>query len=439
MWYVIVMFLGLLLGAGLVGLCLIAWIEKVKARVRDSEMRLRHARQAHESAMALEAAVRERGEEFARAAQQREEEFKRVAGARMLEIDRLRADAQTHHDDLQRRVIAYKELQEENAILKRDLQNISVTMNKLALDGERRDEQQAAIATRSAELAGRYLSETVKAVVAAIGPSNFSACKVRLLDIIGKVREIGFEVPVLEEAKLLAALKTEFEKEVRAEFERQEQARIKAQIREEEKLKREVERELKQLERERLAVQAALDQALADAKGQFSAEVESLKTRLAEAEAKSQRAVSMAQQTKAGHVYVISNLGTLGEGVFKIGMTRRLNPQERITELGDASVPFPFDVHMMIHCQDAPSLENALHKVLHKLRVNRANPRKEFFRTNIEEIREVVLKHHGEVQYIADAEALEYRQSLTMSEADAELIEEVYEAVGGDKDIVVED
>src|SRR5437868_4948931 len=89
-------------------------------------------------------------------------------------------------------------------------------------------------------------------------------------------------------------------------------------------------------------------------------------------------AVSMAQQTKAGHVYVISNIGTMGDGVFKIGMTRRLTPNERIDELGCAAVPFPFDVHMMIHCEDAPGLENALHHALHKRRINKVNLRKEF-------------------------------------------------------------
>ena len=80
-------------------------------------------------------------------------------------------------------------------------------------------------------------------------------------------------------------------------------------------------------------------------------------------------------------MYVLSNIGSFGEGVYKIGMTRRLEPQDRVRELGDASVPFPFDVHMMISCDDAPSLENALHRESHKQRVNKVNFRKEFFRT----------------------------------------------------------
>jgi len=152
---------------------------------------------------------------------------------------------------------------------------------------------------------------------------------------------------------------------------------------------------------------------------------------LAEAESK-ERAISQAQLTKAGFVYVISNIGSFSEGVFKIGMTRRLEPLDRVRELGDASVPFPFDVHMMISCQNAPALEIALHRVLVRQQVNRTNPRKEFFRTDIATIVKIVKENHGEVEYVADAEALQYRQSEAMSDEDAEFIEHVFEAIDDD-------
>lgn len=146
--------------------------------------------------------------------------------------------------------------------------------------------------------------------------------------------------------------------------------------------------------------------------------------------------MSMAEQTKAGHIYVISNIGTMGRDIFKVGMTRRLEPKERVLELSSAAVPFPFDVHMMISTPNAPALENALHKALHKRRVNKANPRKEFFRATIQEICEMVKQHHGEVSYQADPEALEYNQTLTMSDEDAAMIENVYEAAEEDLDVV---
>lgn len=101
------------------------------------------------------------------------------------------------------------------------------------------------------------------------------------------------------------------------------------------------------------------------------AEVERRKQMLAEAEAKAQRAKSQAQLTKASFVCVFSNIGSFGEGVFKVGMTRRLEPVDRVDELGDARVPFPFDIHMMIGCNDAPSVKTALHKALNHNRSTR--------------------------------------------------------------------
>ena len=137
----------------------------------------------------------------------------------------------------------------------------------------------------------------------------------------------------------------------------------------------------------------------------------------------------MAEQTRVGHVYVISNVGSFGKDVFKIGMTRRLDPTERVFELGSASVPFPFDVHMMIGTQDAPNLERKLHKAFHKQRVNRANFRKEFFRVTINEIAEVVESLHGKIEYQADAEALEYLDSQKVTDQEMELLEPLAEAV----------
>lgn len=132
----------------------------------------------------------------------------------------------------------------------------------------------------------------------------------------------------------------------------------------------------------------------------------------------------MAELTKAGFVYVISNIGSFEENVFKVGMTRRLEPNDRVRELGGASVPFSYDVHMMISSDDAPTLENALHKELHRLRVNKTNPRKEFFKVDIETIAKLVEKNHGKIDYVATPEALEYNESLNMSEEDFDFVSE---------------
>lgn len=324
-------------------------------------------------------------------------------------------------------VISFKELQDENAILKRDLRNLDINIRKFHLDREQQEQMQIVLDRKIKDVGNRYIKDTVKWIGGSLNQNNFASCKQRLQDVIERCRAAGFQIPDQEEIALIANLKTDYEKAVRSAFEREEQARIKAQIREEQLRQKEIDRELKQLEREREAIRAALEKALADAKGQHSEEVERLKARLAEAEAKSQRAISQAQLTKSGHVYVISNIGSFGDGVFKVGMTRRLEPQERISELSNASVPFPFDVHAMISSDDAPTLENTLHRQLHRTRINKTNPRKEFFKTDIESIIQIVKEHHGDVQYLADVEALQYRQSVSMTDEDQEFIESVYD------------
>jgi hypothetical protein len=455
--WVICFLVGAVAGAIAVFVLLLDRIRKVKKRELATEQLTARAKQAQVDAVAKEKALerkeREAGEQLAAKARQidaeaiaREQAITRrdqeglerlEVRARNIEsemfakeavIERRAMDLRLRREEFEKQIITYANLSRENVALKRDLQNIDVTLHKLQLDGDARNKAQQHLDERSNELARRYLRETVKAVGGALNPNNFAACKDRLLNVIARVREIGFTISADEEMQYISELKINYERVVKAALEREEQARIRAQIREEERLRREVERELAQTEREEQAIQAALDQALAEARDQHSAEVDLLRAKLAEAQERAQRAISMAQQTKAGNVYVISNIGAFGRGVFKVGMTRRLEPLDRIRELGDASVPFPFDIHMMVSCDDAPSLENALHRALHKSRINRVNPRKEFFRAEFETILQVVRHHHGEVQYTADPEALEFNQSLTMSEADADYVEEVYEA-----------
>lgn len=211
-------------------------------------------------------------------------------------------------------------------------------------------------------------------------------------------------------------------------IEREEQAEIKAQIREEERAIREMEKARKEAEKEEKMLQKALEKArseLAKAseeqRAEYEAQLAELEAKLHEAEEKGQRAISMAQQTRRGHVYVISNVGSFGEQVFKIGMTRRLEPMDRVKELGDASVPFSFDVHAMIYSDDAPALENELHRRFNLQSVNKINPRKEFFKTTIAEVKQAV-EQHGitDVHWTLKAEAAEYRESLAIEKSQLE-------------------
>lgn len=199
----------------------------------------------------------------------------------------------------------------------------------------------------------------------------------------------------------------------------EEQRQIREQMREEEHARREYEKAIREAEKEEKMLQKAMAEAekrLASAAANERAELEAklaeLHVQLAEAEARGQRALSMAQQTKQGHVYVISNIGSLGENVFKIGMTRRLDPLDRVKELGDASVPFSFDVHAMIYSDDAPALENSLHKFFQDYQVNKVNPKKEFFRLPIHAVKEKVDETGIQAHWTMKAEALEYHESL---------------------------
>lgn len=203
--------------------------------------------------------------------------------------------------------------------------------------------------------------------------------------------------------------------------EKEEQRRIKEQLREEEKARREYERAIKEAEKEEKAIQQAIDKAtkelmLAGEEQRLALEqkLADLQIKFEEAEAKNQRAISMAQQTRSGHVYVISNIGSFGEDVYKIGMTRRLEPLDRVRELGDASVPFAFDVHAMIYSDDAPSLENHLHKVFNEKQVNKVNSRKEFFNVAIKDIKSTVADMNIDAHWTMFADAKEYRESLAI-------------------------
>lgn len=189
--------------------------------------------------------------------------------------------------------------------------------------------------------------------------------------------------------------------------------------REEAKAQKELEAERKQAERDEMKAQAAIERSrfeMAQAKTQeemekFRSQISRLEEALKKAQERRERAISMAQQTKCGYVYVISNIGSFGEDVYKIGMTRRVEPMDRVTELGDASVPFPFDVHAMIYTEDAPSLESELHRSFDRYKLNCINGRKEFFRVPLHEIREQVEKFGIVCEWVEKPAAKQYRDS----------------------------
>jgi hypothetical protein len=202
---------------------------------------------------------------------------------------------------------------------------------------------------------------------------------------------------------------------------REEQRQIRERIREEERAQRDYERAIREAEKEEQMLRKAMEKlqkefakATDEQKASYEAQIIQLGERLQTAEERSQRAMSMAQQTRAGTVYIISNVGSFGEDVYKIGLTRRLEPLDRVRELGDASVPFEFDVHALIASEDAPKLENELHKRFVRAQVNKVNARKEFFRLPLTEIRSEVESMGHETGWTLAASCREYRESLAI-------------------------
>jgi hypothetical protein len=212
----------------------------------------------------------------------------------------------------------------------------------------------------------------------------------------------------VKELKLTAdhLAKAEEEKErVRAERERQ---------REDEKARREFEREKARLLKERSHIESAL--ARLESKGDTAGAAE-MRAKLTDVDGALTDVEGRSANTRAGYVYVISNLGAFGEHMIKIGMTRRLDPMDRVRELGDASVPFRFDVHALIYSDDAVGLENGLHQAFAEKRVNQVNLRREFFYATPLEVRATLQSIAGNhlLEYTETPEALEWRQSTSLA------------------------
>ena len=268
--------------------------------------------------------------------------------------------------------------------------------------------------------------------IAQVKATNYETMENRIhksFEAINKLGQIQLcQLSEAYKALRIEELQLEYEHALKVQAEREEQRAIKEEMRQQALAEKEAERAQQEAERERRQYEAALakareEMALIDAAQAMDKEVQEEKHRLmesriaeleqmvTEANQKGERAKSMAEQTRSGHVYVISNIGSFGTNVYKIGMTRRLDPMDRIWELSDASVPFDFDVHAIIYTDDAPGLESELHQRFADRRVNVVNERKEFFHVSIDQIAEVVRERCGDIELTLVAEAAEFLQS----------------------------
>ena len=218
------------------------------------------------------------------------------------------------------------------------------------------------------------------------------------------------------------AVKIEYNYYVKKEQARQEQLAIREQMRQEAQERKALEAERKKVEKEESKYNTEIEKLQNQLQSASSSELEQLNARILQLQAQLSEVVLKKEEIsnlangKAGNVYVISNLGSFGENVFKIGMTRRLNPQDRVDELGNASVPFKFDVLSLIFSDDAVGLESKLHEMLNQKRVNKVNMRKEFFNVTIDELEELVTEIEPTAEFNRTMAAEEYRQSLSTTE-----------------------
>lgn len=278
------------------------------------------------------------------------------------------------------------------------------------VDGSRAKGQ--TMINRQIRLTMRAFNNECEAAIANTRWNNVNAMEKRILNAAKQIDKAN-ESMNLSISEQYASLKLDelhaaHEYRERIKIEKEERAELARAEREEKKLLAEA----AAAEREEERYKKLLDKARSEA-GVDEGRIAELEAALTEAHATSERARAMAEMTKSGYVYIISNIGSFGEDVVKIGLTRRLEPDDRIKELGDASVPFGFDTHAMIYSDEAPALERALHTEFSDRRVNASNMRKEFFRVGLEEVEEAVKRLAPSASFFSDREAQDWHETLS--------------------------
>jgi hypothetical protein len=295
-----------------------------------------------------------------------------------------------------------------------------------AVQGSRREGER--MVKQYQKLILRGFNAESDAAIANVTWNNYGVMRERIARTFEALNKLGtvMEVALSEQYKeaRLRELQLVFEAAEKRQQEREEQRRIRADQREEERVQRELNREREEAEKDEAKYEKGLERARREMEKAGAAEREAMLARIQELEAdlaaahdRKEKAIAQAQLTKVGHVYIISNVGAFGDGVLKVGLTRRLDPEERVQELGDASVPFPFDVHSLIYSENAPELEAKLHNRFWEKRVNWANDRKEFFRVSLEEVLAAIREFGLPADVLTVPEAREYRETLAAIEA----------------------
>lgn len=388
------------------------------------------------------------------------QELESLIGSKKTEIEKAEEEFRKLNQDYQESLEIYKKLRKEVSLFENKLDLVEFGIYEPVYDFDKSDdyrEEQNKIIQRQkdmisadkaafcatswtvegSEARGRAVVKVYKklmlrafngeadVMIAKVKWNNINQMKERLNKVFSTINKLGegFHVSIswdyykLKEDELIL----EYEYQAKRQGEKEEMKAIQDELREEEKARREYEKAQRDAEKQEALFQKALEKArkeYEESKGvnteELKDQIEKLERELKEAQEKKERALSMAQQTKRGHVYIISNIGAFGEDVFKIGMTRRLEPLDRVRELGDASVPFQFDVHAMIYSDEARTLEYELHKAFAHKKVNMLNGRKEFFKVSLEEIENTIKELGFEAEFTKIPEAMQYRETIAI-------------------------
>jgi hypothetical protein len=290
------------------------------------------------------------------------------------------------------------------------------------------DAQGARMTKLYSKLMLRAFNGECDATISRVKWNNIGNMEARIIKAIEAINKLGtvHQITITHDYYnlKLQELRLAYELQEKLNAEKEEQRSIREQRREEEKALREIERAQRDAQEDEERSEKALKIAKSEIEKTQGVELDLLKEKikileenLRQAREMKERAISQAQLTKSGHVYIISNIGSFGDSVYKIGMTRRLEPMDRVYELGDASVPFDFDVHAMIYSENAPELENNLHKKLEQKRINLIDQRAEFYKTSIDEIESLIKEMNLDIKLTKIAEAKEFRESLSIIEA----------------------
>lgn len=305
--------------------------------------------------------------------------------------------------------------------------NMDWTVNGKKAEGKKLVNDMIKLVIRSFNNECDYCVDNVKFDNVELGEKrirqSFDAC-----NQLGRVMTVG-----LSQAYLLLKLDElhlAHEFQLKKQGEKEEAKRVREELREQQKLEQEIRAARDKVAKERKHFVAALrdlqgrlDKATSeDDRFALVAKIAEVEAGKAALDGEEKLIDYREQNAKAGYVYVISNVGAFGEGVYKIGMTRRLEPMDRVDELGDASVPFWFDVHAMVFSDNAPALEAKLHERFAAGRLNKVNGRKEFFRADLKEIEAIIRQNYDAVvEVVHEAPAEQYRESLRMEMPSAEI------------------